>query len=118
MAEVDAVSVLSQILFLTTREWNLALKLSLTHSQVNRARAALHSGFDGAISEEPPLCRECQYEALSSFIRTCFETCQGGGVYLSGVPGTGKKPSAVHKPVNGILCLQNIKQMQWENQRE
>lgn len=33
--------------------------------------------------------RDCEYQAITGFLKERFRTAMGGGMYISGTPGTG-----------------------------
>lgn len=63
-------------------------------SKVSRAKAALH--VSAAVGPgQLPLCRERQIEAVDSWLSDRLRSAQGGSLYLSGLPGTGKSLTAL-----------------------
>ncbi|KAK9804320.1 hypothetical protein WJX72_006487 [[Myrmecia] bisecta] len=57
---------------------------------------ALHTGH--VPTGSAPLCRERQVQELSGLLDRCISCAQGGSVYVSGMPGTGKSLT-VHEVV-------------------
>eukprot|EP00887_Chlorella_sp_A99_P007089 scaffold2.g7089.t1 len=62
-------------------------------AKVRQAKAAFHVSASGAAGALP-LCRERQAAALAAFLGAGLAQRQGGSIYLSGLPGTGKSLTA------------------------
>lgn len=67
----------------------------LDPAKVSQAQAALHVSCASVPGQELPLCRERQITAIDSWLADRLQTAQGGSLYLSGLPGTGKSLTAL-----------------------
>jgi len=67
----------------------------LDPSKVSQAQAALHVSSASIPGQELPLCRERQITNIDDWLADRLQTAQGGSLYISGLPGTGKSLSAL-----------------------
>jgi len=67
----------------------------LDPSKVSQAQAALHVSSASIPGQELPLCRERQITNIDDWLADRLQTAQGGSLYISGLPGTGKSLTAL-----------------------
>ncbi|KAL4531461.1 hypothetical protein Ndes2526B_g04426 [Nannochloris sp. 'desiccata'] len=63
--------------------------------KVSQAQAALHVSSASIPGQELPLCRERQINNIDDWLADRLQTAQGGSLYISGLPGTGKSLTAL-----------------------
>ncbi len=67
----------------------------LDPSKVSQAQAALHVSSASVPGQELPLCRDRQISNINTWLADRLQKGQGGSLYLSGLPGTGKSLTAL-----------------------
>lgn len=84
----------------------------LDSSKVGQVQSALHVS-SACVPGQLPLCREPQIAAVDTWLADRLQKSQGGSLYLSGLPGTGKSLTAMelvrrcggHVTAGSAACL-------------